>query len=152
MKALFAGSFDPFTTGHMSIVERALQMFDKVAVAIGVNEHKNGEWSTDVRLNTIKEIFANEPRVETYLYSGATALFAKEVGADTLLRGVRSALDFEYERNLADVNRAINGIETIFLPSDPALSFVSSSMVREMIHLGLDASKYIAGTKSSDIK
>lgn len=145
MKALFAGSFDPFTVGHLSIVERALSMFDSVVVAIGRNEHKPGEWSVDERLEAISALFAGTARVEVTSYSGLTAAFARDIGADLLLRGVRDTSDFEYERNLADTNREISGIETAFILCEPKYSFVSSSMVRELIHNGFDASPYIAG-------
>lgn len=145
MKALFAGSFDPFTVGHLSIVRRALRMFDSVTVAIGYNEHKPGEWSVETRKAAIAALFESEPRVEVTVYNGLTVAHAKEIGADVLLRGVRSAVDFEYERNLADVNRDLCGIETALIFAEPAFSFVSSSMVRELIHNGFDASKYVAG-------
>jgi pantetheine-phosphate adenylyltransferase len=144
MKALFAGSFDPFTTGHLDIVERALKMFDTVVVAVGHNEKKPGEWSVEQRVEALRHLFAGNPHVEVGSYSGLTVDFAKAIGADILLRGVRSVADFEQERNLADVNRAISGIDTVFIVSAPEYSFVSSSMVRELIHHGFDASKYMA--------
>lgn len=145
MKALFAGSFDPFTTGHLSIVRRALSIFEEVAVGIGVNGNKPGEWDINDRLFAIRSLFADEPRVSIGAYTGLTAEYARTIGAGVLIRGIRSATDLEYERNLADTNRDIFGIDTLLLVSDPALSFVSSSMVRELIHHGVDASKYIAG-------
>lgn len=145
MKVIFAGSFDPFTIGHRSIVDRALKMFDNVVVAIGYNEHKPGEWTVEQRKEAISALYAREPRVEVAAYSGLTFDFARQHGADALLRGVRSVADFEYERNLADANRAIGGLETLFIISEPQYSFVSSSLVRELIHNGYDASEYIAG-------
>ncbi|MDE6298565.1 MAG: pantetheine-phosphate adenylyltransferase [Muribaculaceae bacterium] len=143
--ALFAGSFDPFTIGHASIVERALTMFDKVIIAIGFNEKKPGEWSVQQRLDAISGFWEGNPDVEVVAYSGLTVEFARKVEADVLLRGVRSVLDFEYERNLADINRTISGLETVLLYSLPQLSFISSSMVRELIHNGINPTKYIAG-------
>ncbi|MDE6143686.1 MAG: pantetheine-phosphate adenylyltransferase [Muribaculaceae bacterium] len=145
MKAIFAGSFDPFTIGHRSIVERALPMFDEVVIAIGENEHKRCEWTVEQRRVAIARLFKEEPKVSIAVYRGLTASFAMEIGAGVLLRGVRSISDFEYERNLADTNRAISGIETVFLLCEPEYSFISSSMVRELIHNGFDAKKYIAG-------
>lgn len=145
MKALFAGSFDPFTTGHLSIARRALKMCSTLVIAVGHNEHKPGEWSVEQRVEAISALFASSPQVEVTSYSGLTSSFAREIGADVLLRGVRSVADFEYERNLADTNRALCGIETIFLVSEPEFSFVSSSMVRELIHNGVDADRFIAG-------
>lgn len=144
-KALFAGSFDPFTIGHESIVRRALNLFGSVTIGIGYNEHKPGEWSADERLEVISRFWKDEPRVEVACFSGLTVDFARRIGADVLLRGVRSSLDFEYERNLADTNRALSGIETVLLYSLPELAFISSSMVRELIHNGIDPARYMAG-------
>lgn len=145
MKALFAGSFDPFTIGHRSIVERGLKLFDKIVIAIGYNEHKPGEWSVEERMSAISSLYAGNPDVEVTSYRGLTVDFAKKIGAGALLRGVRGMTDFEYERNLADTNRAISGIETVLLISEPEYSFISSSMVRELHHNSHDVSKYIAG-------
>ena len=145
MKAVFAGSFDPFTIGHRSIVDRALRMFGQIVIAIGFNEHKSGCWTIEQRLKAISSLYEGKPEVQVMAYKGLTVTFAKEIGADILLRGVRGNLDFEYERNLADTNKAISGIETVFLISEPEYSFVSSSMVRELLHNGFDARKYIAG-------
>lgn len=144
-KALFAGSFDPFTIGHASIVERALKIFDSIVIGIGFNEHKPGEWSVEEKVEAISAYWRENPSVKVETFSGLTVDFAKAVGADALLRGVRSTLDFEYERNLADTNRALAGIETVLLYSLPELSFVSSSMVRELIHNGIDPRHFIAG-------
>lgn len=145
MKALFAGSFDPFTIGHRAIVERSLQIFESVVIAIGYNEYKRGEWSVKERLDAISDLFADNPHVCVMVYSGLTSQFAKEIGADILIRGVRTIQDFEYERNLADVNRQVFGIDTLFLISEPNYSFISSSMIRELIHNGFDPTQYIAG-------
>lgn len=145
MKAVFAGSFDPFTIGHHEIVERAVRLFDKVVVAIGHNEHKPGEWTVEQRLEAISALYAGVGSVEVMAYNGLTAEFVKEIGADVIVRGVRNIADFEYERNLADTNSAIAGVETVFLACSPQFAFVSSSMVRELIHHGHDASRWIAG-------
>ena len=145
MKALFAGSFDPFTIGHLAIVESALKIFSSVVVAIGVNENKKSEWPANVRKTAIEALFKDDPRVEVTTYSGVTFRFARLIGADALVRGVRNSIDFEFEKTLAEANRKIGGIETVFIPCDPALGFVSSSLVRELIHNGEDPSSLIAG-------
>lgn len=145
MKAFFAGSFDPFTIGHRSIVERSLRLFSKVVIGIGYNEHKQGEWPVDQRIQAIRDLYADNPDVEVISYKGLTVDAARDCGADVLVRGVRGNMDFEYERNLADTNREISGIETVFLISEPELSFISSSMIRELLHNGYDISKYVAG-------
>ena len=146
--ALFAGSFNPFTVGHRSIVERTLTIADRVIVAVGFNAAKpEGAAGAEARAEAIDIIFADEPRVETAVYSGLTVDFAREAGADFLVRGVRSAADFEYERNLADINREIAGIETVLLCSLPEYGFVSSSMVRELQANGFDAGKFLPKTE-----
>lgn len=143
MKALFAGTFNPFTIGHLSIVERALGIFPTVAVAIGTNCNKSPDLSPQERFNAISRLFADNPRVEVYMYSGLTADFAKEINAGVLIRGVRGVNDFASEMDLADINREILGIETVFLPALPQLSFVSGSMVRELSSNGHDVSTLI---------
>lgn len=143
-KALFAGSFDPFTTGHADIVERACALFDKVVIAIGYNYMKPGLWPIDKRLEAIKNLYHDNDRVEVVSYTGLTVDFALHSGCSALLRGVRDATDFSFEQRLADTNRAIAGLETVLLISKPELAFVSSSLVRELIANGADASKYIA--------
>lgn len=144
MKAFFAGSFDPFTIGHRSIVERCMNLFPKLVIAIGYNEHKPGEWPVEQRLRAIKELYADNPDIEVIAYSGLTVDAARKIGAQVLVRGVRGNVDFEYERNLADINREIGRMETVFLISEPEFSFISSSMVRELLHNGHDVSKYMA--------
>ncbi|MBR5149933.1 MAG: pantetheine-phosphate adenylyltransferase [Bacteroidaceae bacterium] len=142
-KALFAGTFDPYTRGHHSIVTRALAMFDKVVVAIGRNAAKSTTCSIDERMESIARLYANEPRVEVVTYEGLTTDYAREVGACCLLRGVRSVKDFEYERDLADVNRAISGIETVIMVSEPQYAAISSSVVRELMSYGKDVTEFL---------
>lgn len=142
-KALFAGTFDPYTRGHHSIVTRALAMFDKVVVAIGRNAAKSTICSIDERMESIVRLYANEPRVEVVTYEGLTTDYAREVGACCLLRGVRSVKDFEYERDLADVNRAISGIETVIMVSEPQYAAISSSVVRELMSYGKDVTEFL---------
>ena len=141
--ALFAGTFDPYTRGHHSIVTRALAMFDKVVVAIGRNAAKSTICSIDERMESIARLYANEPRVEVVTYEGLTTDYAREVGACCLLRGVRSVKDFEYERDLADVNRAISGIETVIMVSEPQYAAISSSVVRELMSYGKDVTEFL---------
>lgn len=145
MKALFAGSFDPFTIGHKEIVDRALSLFGIVVIGIGYNENKSGQWTPEERLKAISGLYSNNPNVEVVCYTGLTVEFAKKINADFILRGIRGISDYEYEKSLADVNKEISGMETVLLLADPSLSFITSSMVRELIHNGYDASKYIAG-------
>ena len=140
--ALFAGTFDPYTVGHHSIVVRALGMFDKIIVAVGRNVGKSHLHDTEERVEKIKNLYANEPRVEVASYEGLTTDFAKEQGACCLLRGIRSVKDFEYERDLADLNRMISGIETVLLISEPQYAAISSSAVRELISYGKDVSNF----------
>jgi len=142
--ALFAGSFNPFTIGHADIVRRGLDIFDRVVICLGVNMDKP-DASADARLDEIKRLYVAEPRVSVTRWSGLTIDAAKRFGCNVLLRGVRSAKDFEYERDLADINRHLSGIDTVLLFAAPELAYVSSSMVRELIRHGVDASPYLPG-------
>ena len=144
MKALYAGSFDPFTIGHLDIACRALKIFDELVIGIGYNESKQGELSAEERLTAIKRVFAGNPAVTVATYQGLTADFAKNVGADVLIRGVRNGTEFEKEKELADINLAVSKLTTVMIPSRPELSFISSSMVRELSHNGYDVSGFIA--------
>lgn len=141
--ALFAGTFDPFTRGHHNLVLRALSMFDRVVVAVGCNIGKSCMFAVEDRVAAIEAVYAGEARVSVISYSGLTIDVAKEVGATVLLRGVRSVKDFEYEREIADVNRQIGGIETVLLMSAPEYASLSSSVVRELIVYGKDVSSLL---------
>ena len=141
--ALFPGSFDPFTRGHQAIVERALPLFDKLVIAIGVNRAKKGWMPVEERLAQLKALYADEPRVEVVAYETLTMDLAREYGAKYVLRGVRSMADFEYERTIADANRKIGGLETIFLISDADTAHISSSLVRELAAFGHDVSNLL---------
>lgn len=141
--AMYAGSFDPFTRGHADIVARGLQMFDKVIIAIGVNENKRSLFTSAERLSQISRYYADNPRVEVYTYNGLTASFAEEKGIRFLLRGVRSSTDMEYERTLADLNRHIANMETILLPASQLFTHISSTVVRELLHFGGDVSSFL---------
>lgn len=136
--ALFAGTFDPFTKGHHALVLRALAIFDKVIVAVGRNMGKKCLFSVEQRVEAIEKLYAADKRVEVMAYDGLTMDLAKEIGATALLRGVRNTKDFEYEREIADVNFRIGGIETVLLMSEPEHASISSSIVRELMNYGKD--------------
>ena len=140
---LFPGSFDPFTLGHADIVRRALSMFDGVVVAVGYNEQKQGWMPVGERVEAIRKVFDGEPRVEVTSYSGLTIDLARQKGISVIVRGIRSSTDFEYEMQLADVNRRLSGIETILLPTSPELASISSSVVRELARYGRDVSEFL---------
>jgi pantetheine-phosphate adenylyltransferase len=130
--AIFPGTFDPFTLGHLSLVERGLQLFDEIIVAIGVNMDKKTIFTTEQRLEMISRLFSDNPKIKVEAYTGLTVDFAKAKNAGFILRGIRSVADFEYEKNIANVNRKISGLETIILFTDPEYSYISSSIVREL--------------------
>lgn len=138
--AIFPGSFDPYTIGHASIVDRALPLFDKIVVAIGVNRNKRSFLTEEQRIRMIADLYADEPKVDVISYDGLTVDAARECGARFLLRGVRMIQDFEYEKNLAEVNRSISGLETVLLYTLPEYGHISSSIVRELISYGRDVS------------
>lgn len=142
-RAIFPGSFDPFTIGHHSIVKRALAFMDEVIVGIGINEGKQGCIPIEQRLEMIQELYKEESRVKVLAYSGLTVDFAKEQKAAFIVRGIRTVRDFEYEEAIADVNRKLSGIETIFLFTEPELTSVSSTIVRELLHYGKDVSAFL---------
>jgi pantetheine-phosphate adenylyltransferase len=142
-KALFSGTFDPFTTGHYSLIKRALHFTDKIVIAIGVNYEKKTLYSLEERIYTIQKIYAKEQRIKVMSYDMLTIDFAKEIKADFLLRGVRNIYDFEYEKNLANINRKLANMETIILISEPEYEHVSSSLVRELIYYKKEISHLI---------
>ncbi len=142
-RGLFPGSFDPFTLGHADIVRRALGLFDEVVIAVGYNEQKAGWMPVAERVAAIKRLYADEPRVAVESYTGLTVDFAKEQGITAIVRGVRTSADFEYELQMADVNRQLSGIETVFLPASPQYASLSSSLVRELAHFGHDISPFL---------
>lgn len=143
MTGIFTGSFDPYTIGHDDILRRALPLFDHIVIGIGVNERKSYMQSAEERMKTIKAIYADEPKVEVKTYNDLTIDFARRENASYIIKGVRSVKDFEYERDQADINRQLSGIETLLLYADPKYSAVSSSMVRELIHFGQDVSRFL---------
>lgn len=141
--ALFPGTFDPFTLGHQSLVKRVLTCADAVVIAIGINEKKQTYYTLEQRVEAIRNLYADEPRVKVITYSGLTVDVAQQEGASFILRGVRSVIDFEYEKAIADVNRQLTGIETLLLFTEPAYAHISSSVVRELLHFGKDVSAFL---------
>lgn len=135
-RAIFPGSFDPFTIGHYSIVQRGLQLFDEIVIGIGVNQNKKALFSTDQRQEMIRQAFADEPRVKVQAYNCLTVDFAQQVNAGYILRGLRTVADFEYERSIADANNKLSGIETVILFTEASYAFISSTTVRDLIAYG----------------
>ena len=140
---LFTGSFDPFTIGHQSIVARMLPLFDKLVIGVGVNERKKYMYSAEVRVKAIAELYADNPKVEVRAFNDLAVDFAHREGAWFFVKGVRSVKDFEYEREQADINRAMGGIETLLVFAEPQHASVSSSLVRELIHFGKNAEMFL---------
>lgn len=141
--AIFPGTFDPFTIGHNALVHRALSVVDELYIAIGVNTEKRTMFSLKERMERIATLFKDEPCIHVVSYEGLTTDFAQTIGAQFIIRGVRSVIDFEYERNIADINRMLTGIDTLLLISEPQYAAISSSMVRELAHFGKDVSSYL---------
>lgn len=142
--ALFPGSFDPFTLGHKSIVDRTLATIaDRVTIAIGVNYNKRYAQTIEERIAEIKRVYANDDRVEVVAYEGLTTDFAQTIGASFIVRGIRSIKDFEYERDIAELNRRLTGIETVLLITETGLSHISSTVVRELQSYGKDVSEFL---------
>ena len=140
---LFAGTFDPFTIGHASVVRRALLLFDRVVVGVGVNDAKHPEASAEQRVEAIRQLYADDDRVEVVAYSGLTVDLARECGAAFIVKGVRSVRDYENEREQADVNRRLSGIDTVLLLAEPGLESVSSSTVRSLRSFGRDITEFL---------
>lgn len=142
--AVFPGSFDPFTIGHEAIVKRALSMFDEIIIAVGANALKRSFYSVETRKKMINKVFQSEPRVRVDHYEGLTVDYCKRNGADFLLRGLRTAADFEFERAIAQVNKAMApDIESIFILTIPEHSHINSTIVRDIIRSGGDASRFV---------
>lgn len=141
---LFPGTFDPVTLGHVDIINRALPLFDKIVVGVGLNAAKAPMFSPEQRVKWIKEIYKDEERVEGAVYEGLTIDFCKKIDAQFILRGIRYVSDFEYEKTIADANRTLDKtIETIFLTGEPKYTSVASTIVRDIIRNGGDASPFL---------
>jgi pantetheine-phosphate adenylyltransferase len=146
---VFVGSFNPFTVGHDSIVTRALPLFDRLVIGVvGDQVHKPDMPSAEERIQAIRDLYRDEPRIEVKAYYGLAVDFAKAENAHFIVKGVRSVKDFEYERDQADINRQLSGVETVLLFSEPQYSAVSSSMVRELQHFGVDVTPYLPHRKN----
>jgi pantetheine-phosphate adenylyltransferase len=142
--ALFPGSFDPFTNGHLDVVQRGLGLFDEIIIAIGNNSSKQRYLPVDQMADIIRDIFKKEPRIRVEAYKGLTAEFARQRGARYLLRGLRNTTDFEYENTIAQANRHIyQELETVFLITSPALAAISSSIIREIHKFGGNVDDFI---------
>ena len=142
--ALFPGTFDPITIGHVDIINRSLKIFDKIVIGIGTNANKVPMFSAEKRIEWIKEIYKHEPRIEAAVYEGLTVAFCKEIEAKYIIRGIRFVSDFEYEKTIADMNRTLDeSIETVFFTCLPEYSSVASTLVRDVIRNGGDASFFL---------
>ena len=142
-RAIFPGSFDPFTIGHHDIVLRGLQLFDEIIIGIGHNINKRDTFPLEERINAIQHAFNSEPRIKVMAYDGLTVDFAAEQHAQFILRGVRSVQDFEYERNIAEANKQLSGIETVLLYTRPEYAHISSTLLRDLHAHGKDISPYL---------
>lgn len=142
--ALFPGTFDPVTLGHLDIIHRALPLFDRLFIGIGTNIGKVPMFTSEQRLKWFEEIFKDEPRIKTVVYDGLTVECCKRVGASYIIRGIRYVNDFEYEKAIADMNRSLDGhVETVFLTCLPEFTSVASTLVRDVIRNGGDATKFL---------
>ena len=142
-RAIFPGTFDPFTIGHYSIVTRALTFMDEVTIGIGINENKNTYFPIEKRVEMIQKLYKNEPRIKVMSYDCLTIDFAQQVDAQFIVRGIRTVKDFEYEETIADINRKLAGIETILLFTEPELTCISSTIVRELLSYNKNISMFI---------
>ncbi|MBP6795861.1 MAG: pantetheine-phosphate adenylyltransferase [Saprospiraceae bacterium] len=143
-KAIFPGSFDPITTGHVDIILKALPLFDEFIVAIGTNSQKKSLFGLQERIQMIQKVFRNEPKVKVDQFDGLTAEYAKKINALYLVRGLRNGSDFDYEKTIAQVNHQLaNNLETVFFISSPEVAHISSTIVREIISGGGDASLFL---------
>ena len=142
--AVFPGSFSPFTIGHQSIIDRALSLFDKIIIGVGINSEKNQYFSIEERMQWIKDVYNNHPKIDVKQYKGLTVDFCKKENANYILRGLRDSHDFKFEKNIAHMNKELNpNIETIFIITAPKISHISSSIIRDIIKNGGDVSKFI---------
>ncbi|OYU95184.1 MAG: pantetheine-phosphate adenylyltransferase [Bacteroidetes bacterium B1(2017)] len=142
--ALFPGTFDPITIGHVNIIERGLPLFDEIIVGIGHNSSKSTLFPVEKRAEWISLVFKNQPKVRAHFYEGLTVKFCEEIGAQYILRGIRNMADFDYEKNIAQMNKIIYPqAETVFLMCDPAYTPISSSVVRDLIRNGGETSAFV---------
>ena len=150
---LFPGTFDPVTLGHTDIIYRAIPLFDKIVIGVGKNSIKSPMFSAEQRLQWFKEIFKDEPIIESFVYDGLTIDFCKKNNANFILRGIRYVSDFEYEKAIADANRTLDAtIETIFLTCEPKYTSIASTIVRDIIRNGGDASHFLPEVVINSLK
>ena len=150
---LFPGTFDPVTLGHVDIINRALPLFDKIVVGIGINTAKAPMFSPEQRVQWIREIYKDEDRVEGAMYEGLTIDYCKKIGANFILRGIRYVSDFEYEKTIADANRTLDkSIETVFLTGEPKYTSVASTIVRDIIRNGGNAAPFLPDVVTASLK
>lgn len=150
---LFPGTFDPLTEGHVDVIRRAAGLFDKLVVGVGVNASKQTMFSIEQRTGWIQKIFENDPHIEAAAYEGLTVDYCQKIGAKFILRGIRYVSDFEYEKAIADMNRAlVPDLETIFLTTSPQYSTISSTLVRDVIRNGGPANRFLHKALHKDIK
>lgn len=149
---LFPGTFDPVTFGHTDIIDRALPLFDKLVIGIGKNVNKDPMFSDVQRLEWVKSIYKGNDKVEALLYEGLTVDCCKRIGAKFILRGIRYVNDFEYEKAIADMNRSIENVETIFLTCLPQFTSVASTLVRDVLKNGGDVSKFLPDVVNTTIR
>lgn len=151
--AVFPGSFDPITNGHIDLVERAVPLFDKIIVSVGINNQKTGLFSLEQRMTWLKKSFENYPTISIDTFEGLTVNYCKKIGANFLLRGLRQSSDFDYEKTISQLNHIIgDNIETIFLISKPEYSHISSTIVREIIKGHGDVSKFVPEFIANEIE
>lgn len=150
-KAVFPGSFDPITLGHVDIIKRALPLFDEIVIAIGINAKKNYMFSIEQRMKFIQNAFFGEDKISVQTYQGLTVDYCKSVDAQFIVRGLRNPADFEFEKAIAQTNRKLSGIETVFLLTSAETSFISSSIVRDIMRNGGDASTLVPNSVSDPI-
>ena len=154
MKAIYPGSFDPFTLGHKAMVDKALKMFDTVVIAIGINDKKSSFLSLNRRVELINKVYGDNPRVEIISYKGLTVDYCHVNNIGVIIRGVRNFLDYEFERSISNINSTLDSnIETILIMTPPELSDISSSVVRELCYHGSDPLQFLPSEfKISDLK
>ncbi len=150
-KAVFPGSFDPITLGHVDVIERGLPLFDELVIAIGVNAEKKYMFSLEERVKFIQKAFKGESKIKVEIYKGLTVDYCKEINADFILRGLRNPADFEFEKAIAQTNRNLSGIETVFLLTSAQTSFISSSIVRDIMRNDGDASSLVPNSVPSKV-
>ena len=149
-RAIFPGSFDPITLGHVDIINRALPLFDEIIIAIGINADKKYMFSLKERVNFIKENYKGEPKIKVLTYTGLTTEFCEKVAVDFILRGLRNPADFEFEKAIAQTNHKLTGIDTVFFLTTAKNSYISSSIVREVIINSGDYTKLVPACVRKD--